>query len=365
MPLRNKIAAVALLTVVAISIESAQAQHHKNYSIESGNWSGGAFAKNDSFTHCSISGRYRSGISMYFSVGKAWNWVIGWSSDDWDLRGRSAVAITYWIDGYARRRTEAAVMDKNFAVAVLPDSSAVFDEFRKGYVLTVEAEGRQYKFNLEGTYVALTKLINCVSDNTSVAAGRSDSSTPREGKPTQKQEPSPDREWPRANAERKIEAIKVVANILAQNDMSGAKILSASEVKAIAPLGQDFDVVWKSGSTIGMLRVIPRSTGATIDDVSAALIAADSKSCKGEFASGSKRDEHSSEAKRAFAICKTALASVAANYTILPMDGGEIYLFGNLTLFTGGDSSVSATETDKAAANDIAFRNALYAVTKR
>jgi hypothetical protein len=54
------------------------------------NWKAGAYAKDatDQFSHCAASARYKSGITVYFSINRSFEWSMGFSNPTWKLPAR-------------------------------------------------------------------------------------------------------------------------------------------------------------------------------------------------------------------------------------------------------------------------------------
>ena len=325
----RRLAAAAIL-VSAASAFPASAEMLPGTGFVLGNWRGGAYETDKKFTHCAMAARYVSGITMFFSVSDNWTWRAMWHHQSWRLTPGQTVPITYQIDSYPPRRLTAEAMDAQLARAELPATGDVFDQFRRGYLLTVFAEGQQYQFKLDGTHAALTQLGNCVRSQREVA-GLSPPPPPLQTPAPQRStdKPPPLRKaWPRATAEQRLEATKVVANIMARTDLGDFRILPDSEVKG---LGSEFlnsaDVVWQTPGLLGLLRIVPKGLVDGVDDIASELLAGDSKSCKGTFASGFITDEVDGAAKRMFAACETSLSSIILRYTIVPAADGSHYVF--------------------------------------
>ncbi|TXL80455.1 hypothetical protein FHP25_05365 [Vineibacter terrae] len=353
--------AIALLVGVLVTLP-ARAESIAGSTFASGNWRGAAFEANGRFTHCGMSARYRSGISMFFSVSGDWTWRIAWQHDDWRLTVGQAVPVTFWIDSFQPRQVNAKATQASFAIAELPAEANMFDLFRRGYMLYVTAEGRRFQFSLDGTYAALTSLGMCVKQQRQIA-GLDPAPTPpqlrgpapHEPQPT----PRPQADLPQPTMEQRLQAMTVVANMLAQSDMGGFRILSDSELRTLDNSFLNIGhIVWQGPRVLGMLRIIPRGAAASVDEVAANILAGDSRSCKGTFASGFTSDELGA-AKRMFSACDSAVLRVLLRYTVVAADDGVFYIF----LTTGRHGDLANRDTiDQAEAT---LRKAVYEVMRR
>jgi hypothetical protein len=305
------------------------------------------------FSHCAMSTPYKSGITMYYSVSGNYSWRVGWSHPNWQFTKGQSVSLEVYVDDAGPINLRADAVTKDMALAELPPKSAVFDMMRKGYRMTVLALGNRYAFNLDGTYAALTEVLACATRYSGVAA-------PATTPPAMVPRMSPAAPSLSATADQRLEATKVVANILAQGDMTGARILSAKEV---ADLKSDYftksDVVWKAEGVLGTLRVIPKALNASAKDIATAVVADDLKSCKGQSVSGTTKDERNGSVVRMFTGCQEAGDTMEFRYTVVPLEDGSFYLFATAAKSIPGDRKTEAAKAETL------LREAVYEVLKR
>jgi hypothetical protein len=319
------------------------------------------FDASGKFSHCVMAAGYRSGITMRFAVSEDYTWRVGWDHPDWRLAVGQKVDLSLYVDGEGPYHVAATARGANQAIAELPANASLFHLFRKGYRLTVHAQGNRYDFNLDGTYAALTEVLDCARRYVAASAPKA-SPPPITGSST-----APTRQAPNAaprtlSAEERLEATTLVANLLAQSDLSGQKILTSKELKE-ADL-QDFDahwhVTWRADDVLGMLRIVPKGVAGTATEVATDLIAKDSRSCgQGSFASGSTPDEKNPRTARLFTVCQAGKGSVDVRYIVVPRQEGGYYLFATLGL---ADNS---TKSNKVTATDGLLRTAVYETLKR
>ena len=152
----------------------------------------------------------------------------------------------------------------------------------------------------------------------------------------------------------------MVANILAQGEMTNFRLLSSKE---ITDLKSDYfsksDVVWKADDVVGTLRIIPKTSGLLAPDIATGVIADDLKNCKGTSASGTSKDERSADVIRAFTACREANSGVESRYTVMPLGDGSYYLFTMGSLIEKGERGTGAAKADAL------LREAVYEVMKK
>lgn len=314
-------------------------------------WDLAAYDRAGRFSHCGMYASYRSGITMHFGIYDNYQWSVGWSHQSWNLTPGQEVRIALYVDGIGPHNLTAVARSKHVAYADLPARAGVFDLMRKGYQMSVNAQGNQYRFNLDGTYAALTELISCVDRFTQKATA------PAPIVPPVSQSTPPKNN---VSVEERLEATKVVANILAQGEMTGFRILSAREVAGMkVEYLSKSDVVWRAEGVIGTLRIIPKMAGVTATDIASVVVADDLKNCKGQSASGSTKDEKNPSVVRMFTGCRDGDETLELRYTVVPLEDGSHYLFA-----TAAKSDPGAKNNEAAKAETL-LRQAVYEVLKR
>lgn len=325
------------ISATVMTCPSAKAEYIKNSKTTIEGWDIRAFTSDSTgqFSHCSVSSAYRSGITMFFLVSANYAWRVGWTHPGWQFQKDQAVDISVYVDDGGPYNLRAFATSKEAAVAELPPKSSVFDVVRKGYRMTVYAADNKYAFNLDGTYAALTELLACTGRYSGVAAPPTSPTPPPPLVPSA----SNSRRPASVTAEQRLEATKIVANILAQGDMTGFKLLTAQEIE---DLKSDYlsksDVVWSAEGVLGTLRIVPKGGGVTARDIATLVVADDLKFCKGESVSGSTRDERNSTVIRLFTGCQDGKGAVEYRYTIVPLEDGAFYLFSTMARSGSGKS---------------------------
>lgn len=321
-------------------------------------WRVGAYDdKRGKFSHCAMSTPYRSGITMLFSVSGDYSWRVGWMHESWRFTKGQSVDLILFVDDVGPFNLRADAVTEKMALAELPAKGTVFDLMRKGNRMSVRAMGNSYAFSLDGTYAALTEILACAGRYSGVATAQPAPSAPAPMVP--RNAPTTTQKSAGVTAEQRLEATKVVANILAQGDMTSFRILSA---KDIAELDNEYitqsHVAWKADGIFGTLRILPGGKKVSLSEMNSALISDDARNCKGKFASGSTPDDKSPSVLRLFTACEEGGKMYEYRYTVVPAGDGTYYLFST--------AGVAGAETNNRVAKvETVLRQAVYEVLKQ
>ncbi len=159
MKLRN----LASAAVAAMLIAPAMSGAATIQSTTIGNWLLGAYSNDGTgqFSHCAMSASYRSGIYMLFSLNRNFQWSLGFADPAWRLNKGVALQVGMTIDGRTPILEQATAIDAHQVEIPLPANTYLFDRFRHGLQLRVNAVGQDYFFNLNGTSRGLAELALC------------------------------------------------------------------------------------------------------------------------------------------------------------------------------------------------------------
>jgi hypothetical protein len=304
------------------------------------------------FSHCAASARYRSGTTLLFSINHRIGWNIGFVNEKWNLATPSSIPLQYRIDQLGWRRGTATTISNRHVTMNLPDDSQFFQQMRSGQLLYVDAGGQSFQFQLTGTSVILQTLLRCASSAGVDISPQGQTAQPREAPPATRPTATG------GNAEQRLEATQFAANLLAQEQMRGFRLLSSSELRA-SSLPEFFrasDVVWQREGVTGSIRVLAGRAGQGAEELAAALIADDARNCRGEFASGRTADTDLPAIRRVQTYCSNQGGRpVVLAYLFLPMRGGVIY---QMSTFANGDRQATTAEDQR-------LRDAVRAVAQR
>lgn len=150
----------ACLALAAPANAPANAEEIDRFQVE--NWIGGAYSDDSGgFSHCTISAEYRDGSTLMFSIAKTRTWAMGVYDTKLKVETGKAYPVTFAVDNFGKRRVDAQAIAPHQVLLALAEDDALFDEFRKGYRLTMVTGKRTWRFQLQGTADALTRLKEC------------------------------------------------------------------------------------------------------------------------------------------------------------------------------------------------------------
>ena len=357
------------LALVAAPVFSASAETIPGSRFGYGNWSGNAFYDDGGFTHCAISASYRSGTSLHFAIDKKYKWRIGFSNQKWRMQKGNSFGIRYQIDRHRIISTQANVISPTFVLAELVANKRIFNQFRRGNMLRVEAGGKIYPFKLTGTSRALKSVLRCVdrhinyrppaavsegfgspgngfgspgngnsngfgpSGNGSASLSFGPESTPDAVKLDAPRAKKPARSSLFSHTpEDQRAASRFVTDLFSTDEYNGYKLIQrAALAKAKgSKLVKNAAIGWKGGHASGLLHVLNLDADKSTDVVSR-MIAGDAKHCQGKFASGTKRSQHDARIHLAFTACeKGGTYKFYVDYMVFPNDAGKLYLISNM-----------------------------------
>lgn len=127
----------------------------------SGAWKGQAYFRDGQFSHCAMSARYRSGVTMLFSITRSYNLNMGFAEASWNLPLGRNFQVTYRVDRMAAVEAPGRVINARQFVIDLPDRHRIFDQFRRGRRLHMQIPGKIFAMSLTGTRKALNRLLAC------------------------------------------------------------------------------------------------------------------------------------------------------------------------------------------------------------
>jgi len=316
----------------------AKAEPLSFHAFRSGNWQATVHfnEKDQTFSHCAMNASYKSGTSVFFAIDRQMKWRIGFSNDSWNLIPKENYAISYVIDSFPVNTASARAYNKTLAIAELPATSQVFQQFRVGRMLVVRAGDALFNFALEGTSRALSNLLDCATAGKLRTAA--DYRTGGSSRAADAAANTDRRVSQEHSAEEKLEATQLVANLLSTGELRDSRILTSSEIaKADMP---DFvrtaAVAWTGPSSLGVLHVVPDGAG-NIDTLVANVIGGDAGACKGTFASGKIPDAELPKVRRVFTTCSgDSKNSSHIEYIYVPRPNGSVYRFTIVALFFDG-----------------------------
>ena len=135
-----------------------------------GNWSGGTFTSDatGAFSHCAVSARYKSGVTMLTSVTADYTWLLGFSKPGWTLRTGETLKLRLVFDRRSTIDVVANIKSPTLLTIAMPAQSALISAFRQGRYLELVANDARYTFALTSTGEMLPALVECVKQSGNV-----------------------------------------------------------------------------------------------------------------------------------------------------------------------------------------------------
>jgi hypothetical protein len=273
------------LAIVALGLLGSTARAELLAQVPlNGSWQGGAFTDDNThqFNGCTATARYNSGISMFVSINRTYGWALGFHSDSWNLETKQQIPLSLTFDGQSPWSGTATALDAHMVTVPMVADSTLIRLFRGAYQLKIEASGRTYAFNLDGTSRLMVGLSQCVATRLAIERGEP---PPRFNTPPAitRSVNTPPASVP-SSPQYELVAMRMASNLLLETKMPNAHLLAASETP---PQLRDRGVVWTSDAGIGAVMIFPAATaGKDAQQVTTWLISNDAAACKGDFVSG-------------------------------------------------------------------------------
>jgi hypothetical protein len=325
------------ISTLLLLVGSAQAATIWNDRV--GHWSTGAYTKDETgaFSHCAASADYKSGIYLSFGVNKTYDWTMAFASPKWSLTPGTEYRVSFWVDDRPADVATARAVSANQVLLLLKDSVPLFNAFRRGRTLYVNAQGTDLAFNLTDTSVMLSYLLRCAAAGGAkpapmVVATPNPFGSPAEGSPSR----STAAPTSTLEAER-AEATLVAANLMSELGVAGFKLLRPDEM----PKGFMADAMWVADKNVGTVTVLPKADDTA--SVGSNLISLDAKGCKKAFSSGSAPVEEGSNVTRLFTRCGMGNDALVSLYLVVPRKAGGAYVIG--TFATGEEDGAKAIDS--------------------
>jgi len=324
---------IALTAALALQLTPQPAAAKQIEPLKVGNWKGGAYSNNNTgrFSHCAASAKYKSGITLLFSVTRDRKWSMGFSKKSWSLQKGKRFPVKFKVDEGEILSGTAIARTDILAQVFLPANGAAFRQFRNGRLLQVAAAKDILKFKLTDADRMLTALVNCAKQHRQFesSGNSSNSSNPFSSSPNNNSN-APDTSRSGPNAASRREATTASTMMLDKADVEFNIIGKDQNPKLYAK----HDFLWRMGDITGSMRIV----NARSDAIKARVLSSDAKSCKGSFASGAQgRDTSSSGVDVLFTACKKPNGSGwNAYYAVLERRQGGHYL---MSLFGRDDNA--------------------------
>ena len=250
--------------------------------------------------------------------------------------------LAYAIDAGPQLSPRGRVVMSTLVAVELVDSRLLFESFRHGHQLHVNAAGETFVFDLNNSSKALAAALECtrryVAGSRMVLGPFS---------PAQPALPQP--QLPQGH-EHRAEATTIVAHVLSSAGIAGFRVLPREQMLAAL---QQHDAIWLAdGGLSGLLNIESSPSFSNAEQVATSLMAGDARTCRGAFASGRYPTEPETGSARLVTACSNTEKPSHVNYTIAPRLRGGFYVFA----IVGSPEGVPAVQGADARLHQAALR---------
>lgn len=325
-----------------------------------GGWKGSAYTDDTTgrFSNCVASAQYRSGITLLVQVDTTYNWAIGFSAPNWNMKVGDDIRLQYRIDGGAWQQGTAKAAAVNLARMQMPPNGYIIKRFRRGRTLYVYDGTNNYQFRLTGTSKLMARLARCVDRNSArygaapgmgSAASSGASGGLGQTQPVQPTTPAaPD-------PQLAVEATQALFNLMGSAGLSGLKLIPGGQreenYKGLHAVAGD--------DARKLVAHIFAPGSYTNENELMSLIVADSqKTCgNGSFSSSTERVTVGGKAVfTSRCTCQEGDHELIERVAVVKRNAGGLFVYGvsDTYIGEGGGAPVSPPELTDAAFNSAA-----------
>tara|TARA_B100001175_G_C19420926_1_gene596033 strand:+ start:117 stop:1139 length:1023 start_codon:yes stop_codon:yes gene_type:complete len=334
----SSITKLLVLTFLLPQIASAELIPGSTYNVAT--WKGGAYSYDDgqlagTFSHCVISGGYKSGYDLHFSLNRDGQMNLGLSHADPKFVGQTQFPVSITVDRRPAIYAQANVINDGMIILQMPDMGSALHIMKKGRVMTMRSYLGDISFNLGGTFKALDATYECARKNfhfKSVASSK-----------------------PSVDLGFMYQAVTHMVNDLGLSDF---KFMNKDEIAKVLPnLNDGNTVMWNafSGKLMGGVTLIHAPNLKNLKDSDADDIAYISRLCLGDVLTGAM------EVKEAIQPTREIVGVCNHNGTVTNTFLTK-FRFGDYSFYTffAAQDGIKEIEEPKKTSRDLAIKAALF-----
>jgi hypothetical protein len=342
------------LLALTLGCLASQAKAEVIRTFQVAGWKASAHSgSNGEFSYCSANARYKSGITLLFTITNDLRWGVAFMHPDWRYTIGESYPVAFTIDDMNPIHDRVTAVTKTGVSMRLKGSSELFSRFRYGSRLRLATARQVFAFDLTGTSEMLRVLLECAKHNGRPASPPMVSNPFAPPPPSAKQAKAPvhvNRPEVKVDPTLRAEATAFAANLLSAANVTGYRFLTPDELPKIKG-----DARWiVPGEEIGLVSVRPGLNKDQQMALGGDLISEDARRCEGKFASGSMPDDEKGMA-RAFTLCDFGDVTVSMYYFTIPRPKGGAYVIATGSM---GDA-LTASEAKR---KHESFRDAAFKV---
>jgi hypothetical protein len=258
---------------------------------------------------------------MFVVVNRFFAWPLGFAHPQWTLVPKTQIPVELHFDAGPAFNVYGIVLSPILAEVPMPDNSKLINTFRSSLQMAARAQSQFFMFNLNGTSKILVQLVNCVRTELAL-----ESKQPGPAPATVLRQPAGPLQSPASSeAAAQLEEMQLATNFLLATRLPNARVLTRSETPIELT---SFGAAWKANDAVGGVKIFPPRADLTGLAIASDLIGADSKACKGKFASARSSELVDSDVVfRAASSCAESGNERSAEYFIAPRPTGGFVAF--------------------------------------
>lgn len=304
-------------------------------------WKGAAYTYDEgqlagTFSHCVITGGYKSGFDLYFSLTREGNMNLGLAHSEPKFAGQTEFPVSITVDRRPPIYAQAQVLNDGMVLLEMPDMEAALYMMKKGRVMTMRSYLGDTSFNLGGTFKALDATYRCARNNFNYKS--------------------------MASVQKSVDPsllYQAVTYMVTDLGLSDFQFMSKDEIsKALPNLNNGGDtVMWSafSGKLMGGVTLIYEPTLKNLKETDAVDIGYISGLCAGDVLTGSMAVKEASQPTREIVgVCDHE--DVITNTFLTKFKYGEHVFY---TFFAAQDG-IEQIEEPKKLSRALAIKAALY-----
>lgn len=177
---------------------ATQAAVLEEFTVE--DWSGLALSDDDTgrLANCAIFSKYQNGATLFFVKNVDGGWIFSLAHDSWTLAEASEHPIRFRVDRQSSMENTGVALGVDQIGVAIPDDDPLLRQIRRGKLLNVLFQAREYGFELSNSGKALQAAAHCIergrdSVGEQIAQGEmAEGKAPPDGQARREPEPAAD-----------------------------------------------------------------------------------------------------------------------------------------------------------------------------
>lgn len=164
----------AFLVGLAACVAGGAAQGAILEEFSAEDWSGFALADDQTgrLASCAIYSSYQNGATLFFVKHVDGGWVLSLSHPSWALARDASYPVQYRVDREPYVEDMGVALDVDQIGLALRDDDALLGQVRRGSLLNILFQGREFGFDLKNSGKALKEAADCTERNRDRSAPR-------------------------------------------------------------------------------------------------------------------------------------------------------------------------------------------------